>query len=133
MCAYQIECQWDHFPRATPSTENELACFLFCLLLHNGRQGKEEGKKNRVFKMTKCHCKIMGLSGRLQRNMTKAMNSQKFSSKNKSEYYDNTPWLLYPQEQIMMCCFLETIYYFLILFSLWKSCWHLKATVLSQW
>lgn len=38
-----------------------------------------------------------------------------------------------PQEQIMMCYFLETIHYFLILVSLWKSYWHLMAVVLSQW
>lgn len=38
-----------------------------------------------------------------------------------------------PQEQIMMRYFLETMYYFLILVSLWKPYWHLMAVVLSQW
>jgi len=78
--AYKTECKWDHFPRATGSIAKELICFLFCLLFHKGRQ-EEAGEKKNNTKMTKCHCKIIKLSRRLQRKMSKPMNNnEKFSS-----------------------------------------------------
>lgn len=45
--------------------------------------GEKKEKKKKDFKITKCHCKVIGHSSSLQRKMTKAMNNSEkiFSEK----------------------------------------------------